>query len=64
MRQSEVDAKVGDHVQVRLYSGESFVGRVTAIVDTLLGRCYHVAAGNRVLTVDAQQVREVFTNES
>jgi hypothetical protein len=47
---------IGDTVTVRLYDGREVVAKITAIVDSVIGRKIHIAFGAFALIVDELQI--------
>jgi hypothetical protein len=47
---------IGSTVLVRLYDGREVEAKVTAIVDSVLGRKVHISYGVIALKVDATQI--------
>jgi len=55
---------LGSTVRVQLFDGRIVIGTVLAVVDTVAGRKVRVKSGDRIVTVDAEQVIESKDRES
>jgi hypothetical protein len=51
--------QIGSAVIVRLYDGRLVEAKVTAIVDSVIGRKFHVRFGVASIKVDEQQIVQV-----